>query len=272
VAVFADAVDHASKYTFPYVGLRRRADGSVYSILASFIVLNDAGWAVASAHTVEEILSTKRMIESVRSSDHIAPDAVTHALELWALPGGGGHEMSSGRVNHAADIAVFRFERFDSSSIDAFPVLRDTKAEPIRPGESLCRIGFPFHGIEATFDAEASQFRLAAGAFPVPRFALDGIVSRFSQRGVSGGGSGHFIEISTPGLRGQSGGPVVDTSGRVCGVQSQTAHLDLGFDARYEDLERGPITERQFLNVGLATHVEEVASLLDAEGAAYSVG
>jgi S1-C subfamily serine protease len=106
----------------------------------------------------------------------------------------------------------------------------------------------------------------------VPRFVLDGIVARFNRRfSDDGSGSAVFIETSSPGLRGPSGGPLIDVEGRLCGVQSHTAHVDLGFDAQYTT-DDGLVTVRQFLNVGAASHVDEVRSMLEAAEVEYRVG
>ena len=137
---------------------------------------------------------------------------------------------------------------------------------------SVCRLGFPFYDVPARYNEERDEFVLDDRAFPVPRFALDGIVARFNRRIAEDGvSSALYIETSTPGLRGQSGGPLLDTSGRVCGVQSHTTHVDLGFDAQYATQD-GVVTERQFLNVGAATHVDEVRALLDSADVKYQVG
>jgi hypothetical protein len=43
-----------------------------------------------------------------------------------------------------------------------------------------------------------------------------------------------FVEMSSPGLRGQSGGPRFDVNGMVWGLQSRTQHLALGFSPQVE--------------------------------------
>jgi len=66
------------------------------------------------------------------------------------------------------------------------------------------------------------------------------------------------FEMSTPGLRGQSGGPVFDTDGVIWGMQSATRHLDLDFDVNQELLRDGKkkrVTDSAFLHVGHCVHV-----------------
>lgn len=273
--MFSEAVRIASGFTYPYVGLRRRADGQVFTILAAFIVVNPEGWIVTSAHLIEELLAAGKAVEGSESEAGASPDSrIVLSSEMWAIPDFATTRprLVAGRVNKAADIATGRLEPFDQRAVAAFPVFRDTAQSPLEQGASVCRLGFPFHTVHAEYDAAHNGFQVAPNAFPIPRFALDGIVARFNRRRTADGSSALFVETSTPGLRGQSGGPLLDTQGRVCGVQSQTAHVDLGFDASYENAAQEKITERQFLNVGLASHVDEVRALLDLDGVEYATG
>lgn len=259
--MFTSAVGMAAQFTFPYVGLRRTPAGSVSSIVASFVMLSREGWFVTSAHVIDEIVALEN------ESD------IPHS-EVWAIPGFATlrPRLTWARVHRPADIAIGRIEPVDPDSFTRLPLLRDTEAAPLVQGAAVCRLGFPFYGVAATFDEASGDFAIADGAFPIPRFALDGIVSRFNRRAAPDGSVGVFVETSTPGLRGQSGGPLLDVDGRLCGIQSHTEHLDLGFDARYLGADGVEVVERQFLNVGAATHVDEVRSLLDSEGIPYEVG
>lgn len=270
--MFTRAIQTASTFTFPHVGLRRRPDGHVDSLVAGFVLLNDDGWIVTSAHVVEEIIAVGGMSrdDGPQPKDDIS---VTEHTELWTVPGFQATQprLVSGRVNPAADIAIGRIEPFDPKVGVGYPVLRDTGLDPVMQGESVCRLGFPFNNVAADFDQAGKRFDVPAGVFPMPRFALDGIVARFN-RFVGPQGSGLFIETSTPGLRGQSGGPLLDTLGRVVGIQSRTAHFDLGFDAHYAGAGGEMITERQFLNVGMATHVDELIRMLESDGVSFRRG
>ena len=70
-----------------------------------------------------------------------------------------------------------------------------------------------------------------------------------------------YVETSTPGLKGQSGGPIYDKEGRICAMQVQTAHQPLGFHPTVE-YEGKTVVENQFLNVGLGVHVKTITSIL----------
>ena len=293
--MFETALETAGGFTFPYVGLRRKYDGTVFSTVGAFIVVNSQGWCVTAAHLMAEIVQAKQSTHSVVELDkRIAElkqrdgkrsnrerhelqqlegrrkDYLSHSAEIWALP----HfsethpRIIEHHIAEHADVSAFRLEPFDATTIPRYPVLR-AGHESVKPGTSICRVGFPWHQVDATFDGE-SGFNVSGG-FPVPTFALDGMVSRFNTQQFPDGSQATYIETSTPGLRGQSGGPLLDTEGRVCGLQSGTAHYDLGFDATYAR-DGKQIVERQFLNVGRALHVDEIKKFLDSLQIAFAEG
>ena len=273
--MFTQAVRTASGFTYPYIGLRRSSDGEVSASVGAFIVVNSGGWLMTSGHIVSEILDRQKECDAL-SAGTVAPaergTLCADHVEIWALPGftESKPRVVEAMINPLADLALVRLESFDSQVVVAYPVLRDTTSCPVDQGMSVCRLGYPFHDIQAGYNSARREFDLAPNAFPVPSFALDGVVSRFHRITSDDGSQGAtFIETSTPGLRGQSGGPLFDSEGRVCGVQSHTTHLDLGFDAHYSEGEQS-IIERQFLNVGAATHVDDIRRILDDAGVAYA--
>lgn len=266
--MFATAVERARRYTFPYVGFRHRASGEVFSTIASFIVVNADGWVLTAAHVLQEIQACEAQRERAAALADDDPDRaplIAHHAEVWAVPGwqSASPRLAEARVDPLADVALARLVPTPSLPEADYPLLRPAD-EPIAVGLSVARMGYPFHNAPSVYEPEADNFRIGEGAFPVPLFVAEGIVSRFRSE-QRGGRAALFIETSSPGLRGQSGGPLFDIEGRICGVQSKTGHLDLGFDARYvRDGEE--VVERQFLNVGLAAHVSEVARLLGEQG------
>jgi hypothetical protein len=145
-----------------------------------------------------------------------------------------------------------------------------SKPATIRSGESVCRLGFPFHEITATYDEAQGAFNLGPGSLPIPRFPNEGMITRFLDSGEDSGVAIRSIETSTAGLRGQSGGPIFDVNGTVCGMQSKTAHLPLGFSPEVEVGGR-KIVEHQFMNVGLAVHAQTMLDFFARNGVAADV-
>jgi len=79
-----------------------------------------------------------------------------------------------------------------------------------------------------------------------------------------------YIETSSPGLMGQSGGPIFDTRGIVWGVQSHTSHLPLGFSPPVPGGQPHQ-KEHQFLNVGRGVHPAAIVALLKECGIKHSM-
>ena len=74
------------------------------------------------------------------------------------------------------------------------------------------------------------------------------------------------IEMSTPGLRGQSGGPLFDEKGIVYGMQFSTKHLHLGFDLVDKEImvNNGikKVSDYSFLHLGQCIHADAIKAFL----------
>ena len=72
--------------------------------------------------------------------------------------------------------------------------------------------------------------------------------------------------MSTPGLRGQSGGPLFDSDGLVYGMQYMTSHLHLGFDIKDKEIvhdgKKTKVSNYPFLNIGHCIHVDRIKEFL----------
>jgi hypothetical protein len=160
------------------------------------------------------------------------------------------------------DLALLRFKGYNRPLYQSHAYfLRDTSR--IKLGRSLCRLGYPFPEFNnfrynsATEDIEWT----ATGRITSPAFPIDGIITR-----ISGDNKAVGIEISTPGLRGQSGGPLFDTNGLIYGMQSATRHLHLGFDIENQEVlvngRKSRVSNYPFLNVGQCVHVDVIKEFL----------
>jgi hypothetical protein len=111
------------------------------------------------------------------------------------------------------------------------------------------------------------------GNYYTPRFPIDGM---FTRHICDNSGKIIGIELSTPGLRGQSGGPLFNSEGIVYGIQSMTKHLHLGFDMVKEKMllngREELINNQPFLHVGQCVHVEIIKDFLNENNIKYYVG
>lgn len=126
-----------------------------------------------------------------------------------------------------ADLALVKFEGFNQLFCNSFPVFKDNSTD-LKQGLSLCRLGFPYTGnTNFQYNSITDDIEWTTAGNPnSPLFPIDGIITRY----VAENGQITGLELSTPGLKGQSGGPLFDKQGVICGLQSSTVSLPLGFD------------------------------------------
>jgi len=206
--MFAEAYAVASAYTHPVITSVRKLNGEVQSGLATFIVLNDDGWILTAGHVgmqVQQFSEEQRLVADYKSqATAIRNDAQINATQKqrrigrltrndqwatdfslwWGDDTAQAHDYS---IDLLRDLALIRLDPFPDTLRSTYPVLLRPDTEP-RCGTSLCRLGFPFHGIESRFIEETRSFELAPGSLPVPRFPIDGILTRFMiQNGLAAG-------------------------------------------------------------------------------------
>lgn len=167
------------------------------------------------------------------------------------------------KIHQTLDIALLKFNGFSRILCDNFPVFaRDGSA--LRQGKSICRLGFPFPEFtNFAYYPDIDQINWTnTGQEASPRFPIEGMLTRHV---ADPEGRIIAFELSTPGIRGQSGGPAFDSEGRVWGMQSLTKHLDLDFDVDVE-VQRGAskrrIKDSAFLHVGGCIHIDALKEFM----------
>ena len=292
--MFSHAYSLASRFTLPVIVSNRFYDETVTSGLGSFIVVNDKGWILTVAHLFGSKLQGDRDRTEIRKfnddkdsivndpslmdlqkkkktknleSDRIKQKWITNNSLWW---GADDFLIEKFEINNELDLAVGQIKNFDPARISGYPVFRDPS--DMKHGSSLCKLGFPFHKVDSSFDTTRNAFIIGPGVLPIPRFPLEGIFTRTIESGKTKDGRFDIklIETSSPGLMGQSGGPIFDTAGNVWAIQSRTKHMPLGFEPTVK--KKGmEVTENQFLNVGLGVHVQSILQFLDSLEIEYSI-
>ncbi len=292
--MFRASLAIAGQFTFPVIVSRRTVKGDCSSSIGTFVVVNDQGWIVTAGHMLRQLFdlqkevvavashsSTKQTIENDKSIDRAEKKRRLQSLKApaqtdtkncsawWHFPGAQLKDFTfvSPMLNgfgDLADIGVGRLEPFDPSWVQGYPLFKDPTKD-FEPGTSLCKLGYPFHSVTPVWKEATQSFDLPLQALPLPRFPMDGIFTRQFDLDTSGTGLSfpvRYIETSTPGLRGQSGGPTIDTKGTIWAIQAKTQHLPLGFDP---PVPGGKTSQRehQFLNTGLGVHPETIFALFD---------
>jgi hypothetical protein len=169
------------------------------------------------------------------------------------------------------DIALLQFKGYKQLLVSKFPVFARSGAD-LKQGKSLCRLGYPFAEFtNYEYDQAAETLGWSKeGRDSTPQFPIDGMVTRHLlglNQQVTG------FEMSTPGLKGQSGGPAFDQTGLVWGMQAATNHLDLDFDiVNREVLREGisrKVNDRPFLHVGHCVHVDALKAFMRSNGVRF---
>ena len=289
--MFANAYKLASSFTQPVIISTRFFDKTVECGCGAFIVINDEGWIITVAHLWnsyfafqqhgKEISEYERQLETIQQDQKLNNKRkhkkisrlktnskwVTNHSFWW---GSDGVQLDDVKPLPEGDLVIGRLDPFDSKTIMTYPVFKNPTNLSV--GTSLCKLGYPFHNIEATFNEVNNSFSLAPDALPIPRFPIEGIYTRDLMTGKSNDGKYDikFLETSSPGLRGQSGGPIFDVKGTIWAVQSRTHHFPLGFSPKIKKNGR-EVEENQFLNVGLGVHPELVVAFLKENGIEFNL-
>ena len=281
--MFQEALKAAREYTLPVVLSYRRKDGTTDSSIGSFVVLNEDGWILTAEHIVRqihEVAEEQKLFQAYRDGiDRINSDEtktkVQKRQEVAALAvpprnpitnfsswwGRDEWLVNKVRTNKLADLAVGKIEGFDKSRVAKYPQFKNPGID-FDVGENLCKLGFPFHKIKPIFHEDRGVFELPPEAFPIPLFPIEGIFTR-TVVVDNGPESAEYVETSSPGLRGQSGGPTFDARGRIWAIQSRTVHHPLGFSPEAPNQRN---REHQFLNSGMGTHANSVLNFLNECG------
>lgn len=264
----------------------RTLNGNVQSGLASFTVLNSEGWAVTAAHVLQPFVSLQQHatavahhraeVEKINTSHHDNPNRrrnllkrlprddnwVTHASGWWGAP---GVLPTEDFVFSPGDVALVKLSNHEALNVTGYPHFKvPSECNEGLAGMSLVKVGYPFTDITATWSETTQSFNLGA-IVELPMFPIDGIVARIIEEGEAGGIPVRFVETSSPGLSGQSGGPILDSDGLVHAMQSRTKHYELGFSPEVKDGTR-KVTEHQFLNAGWGVHASTLKAVFDSKG------
>ena len=168
------------------------------------------------------------------------------------------------------DVALIKFKNFTRLLGDSFPIFAKD-GSGLKQGKFLCRLGFPFPEFtNFAYDAASDTIGWTdTGRKFTPQFPIEGMLTRHL---LHESGQVVGFEMSTPGLRGQSGGPAFDSEGIVWGMQAATNHLDLNFDVNQEVLRGGilkQVKDNAFLHVGHCVHIDVLKSFMQSHGVQF---
>jgi hypothetical protein len=285
--MFVKAIEHVAAFTKPIHTISRLyGETIVQPGAATLFFVNELGCAVTCKHVVD--LISKRQAINEHYENFKAEKAVigknnkyqqrikmlenkyqyteTTLIQIQEIFLGVTSDptLQYRWINHPVyDLSILVFENFKNPIYQSFAKFKKEGSD-LKQGKFLCRLGFPFPEFtnfrynENTDVIEWTQSGLA----DTPRFPIEGMLTRH----LSANNEIYGIEMSTPGLKGQSGGPLFDEQGIVCGMQFATNHLHLGFDLKNEEYLIGgrkiKINNQPFLHVGHCIHAEIIKRFL----------
>lgn len=284
--MFVDAIEKVDQFTRPIHFILRYYTGSdIVPGTGTLFFVNENGFAVTCGHVARQILFANSIYENyLKFNSELRPferdpgyDTQRQLLEVkYKLTQEtpirilfnfincvSTYQSLSIHLHPTQDLAIIQFRDFESSHYRGHALfLKDTRK--VKQGRYLCRLGYPFPEFtNYKYNKESNDIEwIKTGRIQTPSFPIDGIITRHI--GENNGATG--IEMSTPGLLGQSGGPLFDPNGIIYGMQSSTRHLHLGFDQVNREVITGGVRRRvsnyPFLNVGQCVHVEVIKQFL----------
>ncbi|PWJ56944.1 trypsin-like peptidase [Dyadobacter jejuensis] len=291
--MFVAAIDRVDKFTRPIHFIARYYKGTdIVPGTATLFFVNEEGFAITCRHVAQQILHANSIYENFLRFNaalkkfHNDP-GLQHQRSLLEgrykinaesvirimfnfIQCVSSYKSLSISLHPTQDLAIIQFKDFDQMLYRGHATfLKDSSA--IKPGKYLCRLGYPFPEFtnyqynKVRNDIEWKN----EGRQNSPSFPIDGIVTRR----IADGNEITGIEMSTPGLKGQSGGPLFDTHGLIYGMQSSTRHLHLGFDQINREVtsdgQRKRVSNYPFLNVGQCVHVDIIKQFLKDKGVQF---
>lgn len=294
--MFIEAIEIAAKYTRPIYSISRNyGSATIQPGTATLFFVNSDGWALTCRHVANQLAvgadlagkaeafhrelasrrgaqKEKKLLKELEKKYGYKKNTIfeLHNRFINCVEGSlKFHIIKSKKY----DIALIKFEDYTQLPCNTFPIFpSDTSS--LQQGKMLCRLGFPFPEFtNFAYDDKTDKITWTDTGNPTtPRFPIEGMVTRHL---LDAEGRVFGFEMSTPGLRGQSGGPAFDTEGKVWGVQFATKHLDLDFDVDQEVLRRGikkHVTDSAFLHVGRCIHIDVVKAFMKENNVVFMEG
>lgn len=290
--MFVDAINEVAGYTRAIHSISRNFGSSqIQKGSATLFFVNQEGYALTCKHVAQWITQADQINHRYANFQTQAKElggnqrnALAKKLGLTAEQTGEMRITFVDCVDKISnlkfhlhpiyDLALIKFEGFDKTLFANTPVFQKDETA-IQPGAMLCRLGFPFPEFTNFCLDQGSQTLVwtKEGNARSPRFPIEGMLTRFLGDSA---GKIHGMELSTPGLRGQSGGPLFDASGKIYGMQSRTKHLHLGFDIEDKDIiahgKAKKVNDYAFIHLGECIHVSVIKEFMRANGVSFEEG
>jgi hypothetical protein len=292
--MFVAAVENALKFTRPiHTIVRYWGSDEIQPSTSSLFFVNDEGWALTCKHVADSVVASGQVTQKFSAFKTERKQLTTGKMnrkatrkleEKYGYKKGVAIEALNAFVNcvhplgaikmflhDKFDVALMKFEGFENLSCSYFPTFAKDETE-LKQGNYVCRLGYPFPeftNFELNTATDSIQWT-TSGRRDTPSFPIDGMVTRHLGKSVA---EIFGFELSTPGLRGQSGGPAFIADGRIVGLQYGTNTLDLNFDVDRNVTRNGEtrhVRDYAFLHVGHCVHLNILKDFMRKQSVSFA--
>lgn len=287
-----NAIKSVEKYTRSIHTISKNYNGIITPGTATLFFVNEFGVAITCKHVLDVLLQTENInqhFQNFLAEKNALPkngrykSAISALVKKYNYKNDVTEQLKNQFVDcvdtfsnlkyhthPTLDLAIIEFQGYNNLLYSSYATfVKDSNK--IQPGKYVCKLGFPFPEFNNyNQDAITGEINFTSvGNTNSPQFPLDGIITRF----IGTTDNVTAIETSTPGLKGQSGGPLFDSDGLVYGMQSSTSNLHLGFDIKNAEIningKKEKISNNPFLHVGHCIHVDRIKDFLKSKNIKY---
>ena len=272
--MFSKPLQEVKEYTKPILFATKLYDEEkIIKGSATLFFVNELGYAITCKHVAIELINfqkIKEQFEHKKNNNTLKKgDPISRS---FSFP---NTYKSFGKINFTLhslyDLAIIKFEDVKEKLYDNHAFFPRDNAK-VDQGTSVCKIGFPYAEFDNVKFFEENQNIVFDNSklLEFQHFPLDGIITRhlFDQNKKKFG-----FETSSPGLRGQSGGPIINKDGLVVGIQSMTRHIHLGFDIENFQIKKNntikTVSDYQFINLGIGIDYKIIKKFLHENNVKY---
>lgn len=284
--MYKKSIKYNSKFLIPFVeGIKYYGSNEIEHGLGTMIVINEEGDILTCKHVAQEFIINDRLREKyssiineiskcknasekreVEKKYNLTNSSIV--LTNINLPFDVNKDFEIEiKLHEYLDIAIIKFKGI-KFKVDNYPIFAKNIPEQ---GQSVCKLGFAFPEYSCFEYSEEKKNIVIKDdvVFHFPLFPMDGIVTRLV---MDEKGKTSMFETSSPGIRGQSGGPVFSPEGIIYGIQSYTKQLDLNFDVDMNvkrGIEERKVSYTPFINLGVSISSLEIIKFLDENNIKY---
>jgi len=251
--MFSNAIQEISNFTRPILFVERLNSDKLIPGSATLFFINEDGYALTCKHVVTNIIN-------VANNSNKA---------IFKFDGCYKKIKDVKIIMHDTyDLAIIKFNG-DIPLYSSYAYLK--KDITVTPGKFLVRSGFAFPEFN-NFKIDIVTDKLIftnTGNQNTPLFTNEGMVTRLvsNEKEIKG------IELSTPGIKGTSGGPLYDEKGIIYGIQSLSKHYHLGFDIVDQNTlingEYKSISNYPFISLGECISINIIKDFLNKNNIKY---